>query len=756
MGGDSKPSSSLPPHDDSRDRDALGERSSDPDKTRCTETSRTETSRAETSRAETSSAETSSAADESAPSAQDLRTGVQFLKGVGPRRAEMLQRMGLATVQDLIFCFPRDYQHLAAVTPIETLVDSESASIHGILQSVVARRTRKGLHLLTARLLTGESVVKLAWFNQPFLQNRLHAGMRVLISGKPKEREGRWEFLNPKWMALREDEAVPGSQILPVYRLTEGMQPHQMRSIVKSALDQFVEGVEEVLPACFREDHGLVSIHEALIGIHLPESDEQLERARRRLVFQELFVLQLALAMRRKKLESKGRAPLLTVNAKVDARICRLFPFDLTGAQRQAIDEICKDVARPVPMNRLLQGDVGAGKTVVAFYLMLLAVAHQQQAVLMAPTEILAEQHFKNLKKLLVHSQVSVGLLTGGLKPAEKNVLLDELRQGELSLLVGTQAIIQPQVEFHKLAVVVIDEQHKFGVKQRAVLRQAGDDPHYLVMTATPIPRTMTMTAFGDLDVSTLRERPPNRQTVHSYLGEEETRDSWWDFYRKKLDEGRQGYVVTPLVEESETVDDASVKSVFEQLTNETLSGYRVGLLHGRQTPEEKADAMFQFATGELQVLVSTSVLEVGIDVPNATVMTIESGERFGLSQLHQLRGRISRGTHPGFVCVFADPKSDQGRERLQAFVRSNDGFELAEMDFVFRGPGNLLGTRQHGMPPMRVADLVRDREVVLEAREWAQALIQEDPLLQVELWSALRRQVLRRYGTVLDLGDVG
>lgn len=731
MDGDSQPQSSLPREDQPHPEVDGGKNDSEP-------------------------LEAPLASSKGDESAKDLRTEVRFLRGVGPRRVEMLHRMGLATVQDLIFFFPRDYQHLSAVTPVETLVESESASVHGTLQSIVARRTRKGLHLLTARLLTEDSVVKVAWFNQSFLQNRLHDGMRVLISGKPKQRDGKWEFSNPKWMALREDEAVPDSQILPVYRLTEGMQPQQMRSIVKSALDQFVGCVEEVLPALFREAHSLVSIQDSLRGIHLPESDEQLEQARRRLVFQELFVLQLALAMRRKKLEANCRAPLLPVNTKIDARIGRLFPFDLTGSQREAIDEICKDVAQPIPMNRLLQGDVGAGKTVVAFYVMLLAVAHQQQAVLMAPTEILAEQHYKNLKKLLLQSQVSVGLLTGGLKASEKSRLLEQLQRGELDLLVGTQAIIQPQVKFHNLAVVVIDEQHKFGVQQRAVLRQAGEDPHYLVMTATPIPRTMTMTAFGDLDISTLRDRPPNRQTVHSYLGEEETRDSWWEFFRKKLDEGRQGYVVTPLVEESETVDDASVKSVFEQLSNETLSGYRVGLLHGRQTPEEKADAMFQFATGELQVLVSTSVLEVGIDVPNATVMTIESAERFGLSQLHQLRGRISRGTHPGFVTVFADPKNDQGRDRLQAFIRSNDGFELAEMDFVFRGPGNLLGTRQHGMPPMRIADLVRDKEVVLEARELARELIQDDPRLEDENWSGLRRQVLRRYATVLDLGDVG
>ena len=693
---------------------------------------------------------------ESAGGPDDLKTEVQFLRGVGPRRAEMLQRMGLRTVQDLIFFFPRDYQTLAAVTPIDSLLESESASVHGELESVSSRRTRRGMHLVTARLSTHEGELKVAWFNQPFLANRLHNGMRVVLSGKPKKRDGQWEFSNPKWMVLREDEAVPGGQILPVYRLTEGMPPQQMRSIVASALGNFLPSVEEVLPESFRRDHQLISIHEALKGIHAPESEPQLEEARRRLVFQELLVLQLALAMRRENLQLKSRAPRLTSNAKIDARICRLFPFDLTEAQRRAIDEICVDLGREVPMNRLLQGDVGAGKTVVAFYAMLLAVAHQHQAVLMAPTEILAEQHFKNLQRLLSHSHVSVGQLTGRLKQRERTELLEQLETGHIDILVGTQAILQPGVRFRALAIVVIDEQHKFGVKQRAVLREAGEDPHYLVMTATPIPRTMTMTAFGDLDVSTLEGRPPNRQTIHSYLGEEDSRDSWWDFFRKKLDEGRQGYVVTPLVEETDGSQEASVKSVFENLCNEALSGYRVGLLHGRQTPEEKADAMFQFSTGELQVLVATSVLEVGIDVPNATLMTIESGERFGLSQLHQLRGRISRGTHPGFVCVFADPKGDQGRERLEAFVKSNDGFELAELDFSFRGPGNMLGTRQHGMPPLRVADLLRDQDVVLEARQAAQGLIGQEAQWLDAQFEPLRKQVLRRYESVLDLGDVG
>jgi len=409
-----------------------------------------------------------------------------------------------------------------------------------------------------------------------------------------------------------------------------------------------------------------------------------------------------------------------------------------------------------MPMNRLLQGDVGSGKTVVAVYAMLLAVAHGYQAAMMAPTEVLARQHALTLDRMLAASQVRRAQLTGGLTAAQRAALLQLIAAGEVDLVIGTQAIIQEDVSFGKLGLVVIDEQHKFGVRQRAILKQAGADPHYLVMTATPIPRSVTMTLFGDLDVSTLRDSPPGRQKINTYLASDDQRAKWWDFFRRKLREGRQGFVITPLVEESEAVESVSLAETYEKLANGELEAFRLGLLHGRMTPAEKDAVMADFRRGEIQVLVATSVVEVGVDVPNATLMTIEGGHRFGLAQLHQLRGRISRGKFPGFCCVFGDPQTEDSRERLKAFVASTDGFELAETDFRLRGPGDVFGTKQHGLPPLRIADLLRDQSLLEEARRDAHDLVTADPGLSSEEHAKLRRMMLVRYGKALDLGDVG
>jgi ATP-dependent DNA helicase RecG len=411
-------------------------------------------------------------------------------------------------------------------------------------------------------------------------------------------------------------------------------------------------------------------------------------------------------------------------------------------------------------MNRLLQGDVGSGKTVVAMYAMLLAVAHGYQAALMAPTEILARQHMQTLSTALAASKVRLALLTGALTQAERRETLEKIAAGEVDVVIGTHAVThavaRSGVEFKKLGLVVIDEQHKFGVRQRAALKKAGVDPHYLVMTATPIPRTVGMTMFGDLDVSTLRQPPPGRQQVHTYLAGDEQRMRWWHFFRSKLDEGRQAYVIAPLVEDSEAVDTANVQQTFELLSSGELTGYRLGMIHGRMTPAEKDSIMQAFRAGRIHALVATSVVEVGVDIPNATLMTIEGGERFGLAQLHQLRGRISRGAHPGYLCVFANPASDEAQDRLDAFTKTSDGFELAEIDFRLRGPGDLFGTRQHGLPPLLIADLRRDHAVVEEARRDAQQLIESDPELANAAFARLRRMVFRRYGEALDLGDVG
>lgn len=472
--------------------------------------------------------------------------------------------------------------------------------------------------------------------------------------------------------------------------------------------------------------------------------------------------MQLALAMRRRKLTSELRSPALCSSAMIDVRIINRFPFELTEDQKRAIAEIRSDMSRQYPMNRLLQGDVGSGKTVVAIYAMMLAVAKGHQAVMMAPTEVLARQHYETISKTLENSRVRVGLLCGSLSAAERRAVIEATASGEIEILVGTQALVSSEIKFEKLGLCVIDEQHKFGVMQRDALRSGGVDPHYLVMSATPIPRSMAMTLFGDVELSTLRQQPPGRGKVNTYLAHDGWKTRWWEFVRQRLDEGRQAYVVAPRVSANDSdVDDekedvTSVESVFEELCNGPLSDYRVGLLHGRMNAEAKRSVMESFASGRLQVLVSTTVIEVGIDVPNATVMTITGAQRFGLAQLHQLRGRVSRGSHSGYVCVFTDGDTrPEENERLKIFAETEDGFELAEADFRMRGPGDVMGRSQSGLPPMRIAELNRDFNILVVARSVAQAMVDADPNLDDEAMAELKRQVLRRYGHRLDLGDV-
>jgi len=691
-----------------------------------------------------------------APSpAEKLATPVQYLKGVGPQRAEVLERLELHTARDVLFFLPRRYQDLTDQRDVHMLEEGKLQTVRGVVEEIDMRGGSGRCVLgVLVRCQTGH--VRAIWFNQPYLLERFTRGQRVVLSAKPRRSGLVWEMVHPRVETLADDEEEPVGKILPVYALTEGLQQWHARRLVRETLAAYADLVEEIFPSEYLTAHDLWPLPEALRQVHFPDDHESLRCARRRLVYQELFLLGLAQAIKRQQLHELRRAPPLEATAQIDARIRRLFPFELTSGQRQAIAEIAADMAQPLPMNRLLQGDVGSGKTVVAVYAMLLAVAHGHQAVLMAPTEVLARQHSLTLNRLLASSQVRRAELIGGLAPKQRAALLEQIAAGQIDLIVGTQAILQEDVRFHKLGLVVIDEQHRFGVRQRAMLKNLSLDPHYLVMTATPIPRTVTMTLLGDLDVSTLADVPAGRQKVHTYRANEEQRAKWWDFFRKKLREGRQGYVVVPLVEESDQFAAVSLDESYEMLANGELEAFRLGLIHGRMTAEEKDAVMARFRRGDLQVIVCTSVVEVGVDVPNATLMTIENGERFGLAQLHQLRGRISRGTFPGFCCVFASPQSEEADERLKAFVSTTDGFALAETDFRLRGPGELFGTRQHGLPPFRIADLSEDMEVLAEARRDAMAMIASDPGLALPEHALLRHRMLARYGQAMELGDVG
>jgi ATP-dependent DNA helicase RecG len=546
-------------------------------------------------------------------------------------------------------------------------------------------------------------------------------------------------------------------RLLPLYPLTEGLTHYQVRRMVASALERFVGVLEEVFPETLLQKYDLMPLAEALPAIHSPQDAAQAERARRRFVFQELFILQLAVVARRWQQQVGFRAPVLAASADINARIERLFPFKWTAGQSTAIAEVAADLASETPMNRLLQGDVGSGKTAIAVYAMLLCVARGFQAALMAPTEILARQHAETLAELLRASRVRYSLLVGGVPAKQREATLADIAAGNIDLVIGTHAIVQEDVRFSKLGLVIIDEQHKFGVRQRAALRQGETSPHYLVMTATPIPRTVSMTLFGDLDVTTLRDMPPGRQEVKTYLVGPAEQPRWWNFVREKLRAGRQAYVVAPLVDESENVAAGSVSEAFERLTNGELAAFRVGIIHGRMTPVEKAEAMDSFRSGQTHVLVSTSIIEVGVDVPNACIIVIDSPERFGLAQLHQLRGRVGRGKLAGFCgLLVGEDLSEAAKARLDSFAATTDGFQLAEMDFELRGPGDLFGTQQHGLPPLRVADLLRDRAILEEARCEAQQLFAADPGLKHPDHARLRRQMLVRYGNVLDLSDVG
>lgn len=721
-------------------------------------------------------------------SSKDLLRPLQYVAGVGPDRADLLAKLELRTVADVLFNFPRTYEDLTTTVRIDQLSDGVEATVVGLVHSVERQVTRAGKVIVGVLIAQDQHMMRALWFNPTFGIKDLHKGIWVAVRGTPKRKTMRWEMIHPKIMRLDlpsapslEQLAKPGlrgadvaaassrpddssadsiwlGKYRPVYGLTEGLSQRDMRRITTNIVRRYAELLEEALTADLIEKHGLCSITQAVQGIHCPEQAADVTAAQARLVYQELFALQLGLAMRRYRMTVNAQAPVLEDSAKIRGRILRLFPFELTSDQQLAIDQVCSDMGRTTPMNRMLQGDVGSGKTVVAIYSLLLCVAHGYQAALMAPTEILARQHFNTLQKQLKSSRVRIGLLTGSLTSVERTKLESELAAGQIDILVGTQSLVRGNIPWQKLGLVIIDEGHKFGVKQRAKLKQGGNDPHYLVMTATPIPRSAAMTLFGDLDLSVIRQTPPGRQPVKSYLVEMEKRESWWNFVRQQIEMGRQAFVVVPRIE-TQTEDDQTVTAtkMFEELTAGALHGLRVELLHGQMTSADKQRIMKSFHRGLTQALVSTTVIEVGIDVPNANCMAICSPQRLGLSQLHQLRGRVGRGSHAGYVGLVLDESTtSETRDRLQLFCRTSDGFELAEADLKIRGPGDLFGTRQHGLPPLLIADLFRDQEWLVKARNDAQALVQADPELTDPSRKRLRQLVLAKYGKVLELGDVG
>lgn len=687
-----------------------------------------------------------------------LGTPIQFVPGVGGPRAPLFEKLGLPRAGDLLFYFPRDYLPPVEVVPFSKLKTDTRVSVIGTVIDREFRGAAEGRSVAGVLLQIEGGTIRLKWFNQPYRLDNIKHGVRVQATGVIKLSGFVWEIVHPEYKIIEDEEEVSPNKPLPQYSLTEGLLNHHVKRVVSHAVHELADQVEEVLPETIRQQGGVLGISDALKQIHIPATMDEALSGRKRFIFQELLVLQLALALRKRQRSAGLPAPMLEDNAKIHNRILSRFPFELTGDQRNAITDVANDMGRNVPMNRLIQGDVGSGKTVVAMYAMLLAVAHGYQAALMAPTEVLARQHARVLGESLKASRVNVELLTGSLSGSERKSVLDSVAMGTTDLVIGTQALLSDQLEFRKLGVVIVDEQHRFGVGQRASLRGGVEtQPHYLVLTATPIPRTIAMTLFGDLDVSVLREKPPGRTVTKSYVARQDEMASWWEFVRKQLEQGRQAYVVAPRVEDNEQEESRGAEYWHERLQREEFSGYRVGLLHGRMSSSEKDETLRKFNAHELDLLVSTTVIEVGIDVPNATIMTVMEADRLGLAQLHQLRGRVGRGKHPGYFCVF--PRKELPgveNERLLALTKTQDGFELAEIDFKIRGPGNLMGTKQHGLPPMRIADLNRDTKVIEHARKIAIQVVAENPDLEGEDFRRLKKQVLARYGANLAFGDVG
>ncbi len=661
---------------------------------------------------------------------------IQYIRGVGRERSKIFQKLGITTVKDALYYLPRRYEDRRFLRSIASLRYGEIETVKARVVSVELIE-RKGLKILELTMSDGTGVLKAKWFNQPYLKRLFNPGQELILSGRV-ERNTFWgigfEMENPEYEFYEgDDELIHTSRIVPVYSLTKGITQRQMRRIMFSLVNDYAGHIKEHLPQEILRRFNLPTLSESLYNVHFPSEDQDIEDLnnfktpfQRRLAFDEIFFFQTGLSLlRRNKTLSRGIA--FSAKGRMVERLREILPFKLTAAQERVFKEIINDMSSPYQMNRLIQGDVGCGKTVIALMAMLVAVEDGYQAALMAPTEILAEQHYINIHRIVERLGLRIALLTRGVDERP----LDLIERGEIPIVIGTHALIQESVRFKRLGLVVIDEQHRFGVMQRSALRSKGINPDVLIMTATPIPRTLALTLYGDLDYSIIDELPPGRSPVITKVMNQHQKRELYNLIATEVSRGRQVYVVYPVIDESEELNLKSAikgKEAFQRL----FPQFRIGLLHGRMKTSEKEEIMTAFKDHEIDILVSTTVIEVGIDVPNATVMIIVHAERFGLSQLHQLRGRVGRGKEQSYCILLAyEPLTEEARRRLDAMVRFSDGFSIAEEDLLIRGPGEFFGTRQSGMPDLRIANIVRDADMVLPAREAAVELIKEDPELK-------------------------
>lgn len=659
---------------------------------------------------------------------------IQSLQGVGERRAKLFRKLGAPTVGALLRMYPRAYEDLSAPFPIRSAPEDRPCAVRArVVRQPRGTRIRGGMTLYKAKATDGESDLELVFFNNPYIEKLLKENEEYIFYGNVSGNLLKREMTAPEFFP-----AASCPPVCPVYRQTAGLTSRMISGAVKNALRLLPEAMRDPIPQELRLEHSLCQLRFALENIHFPSGMESLGMARRRLIFEELLVLQLGLFRLKGRSRSESRFRL---EKDLTGEFYALLPFEPTGAQRRAVAEAMADMTGGFPMNRLIQGDVGSGKTAVAAALCYSAVKNGMQAALMAPTEILAQQHCASLEGLLAPAGIRPALLTGSVPAAEKRKILKDLADGTVEFVVGTHALLSEDVEFRRLGLVVTDEQHRFGVAQRAALAAKGDHPHMLVMSATPIPRTLALMIYGDLDISILDELPPGRRKILTYAVSSDKRARAFGFLRKHLKAGRQCYIICPMVDEGQN-DMASVEEYAEKLRSEWLPGCSIGTLHGRMKPKDKEAVMADFKDGKIGILVSTTVVEVGVDVPNATVMMIENAERYGLSQLHQLRGRVGRGEYQSYCILVSDAQNDEAVARLAAMCRTNDGFQIADEDLKLRGPGDFFGQRQHGLPELKIADLMTDMETLKQAQTAARRIIAEDPPLALPEHRGLNAEV--------------
>ncbi len=698
----------------------------------------------------------------------DPKSSVRYLKGIGPSRAKILTKAGICTLEDLVYYFPRKYQDRTHIIPIKNIEIGQTVTISGRVLSSAGRRSywRRGFDIFEISIGDDTGRIFVVWFNQPYLRSYFKEGGRVILYGKAELYKDRIQMSNPEFEVLENGtDSTDSGKIIPIYSLPQGISQKVFRKMIKTVLDSYVPKAVEVLPFDIRLRHKLDNIAKSLVNIHFPETQEARIAAYSRLSFEEFFLYQVPLILRKlKRGEKKGIA--FKPDEKFICDFVSSLPFALTDSQKHVFGEILSDMRKVQPMQRLLQGDVGSGKTIVALLSGLVAVSSGYQVVIMAPTEILAQQHFLKISELLLdtvhpvvmplsrhvdrstgrHGKIKVGLLTSSLSDKERERMLKAISDGEFDIVIGTHSVIQEDVKFRKLGLVVIDEQHKFGVSQRALLSKKAVNPDILIMTATPIPRTLSMTLYGDLDVSVITELPRGRKKIITKVFDTTDKLSAYKFVESQVELGRQAYVICPVIEENPKIELSAAKTIYNEFSSKIFKDFRVGLIHGRLNKYEQEEVMRKFREKELDILVATIILEVGIDVANATVMLIENAQRYGLSQLHQMRGRIGRGELESYCLLIDDSNAEGAADRLKVFVENSDGFKIAEEDLKLRGPGEFFGERQHGLTELKIADPLRQFHLLKAAREEVVRLLKDDPKLEKRPNIEIKNQLYKRF----------